>query len=92
MNDFQKLKNKGIIFDSAKHFITEKNRAQLAQDAALTTPANSGIPGILQTTLIQRLLIFCLLRAMQDRFSRKPRKVIGLPIMRYSVLLNLSVA
>ena len=46
MNDFQKLKNKGIIFDSAKHFITEKNRAQLAQDAALTTPANSGIPGI----------------------------------------------
>lgn len=56
MNDFQKLKNKGIIFDSAKHFITEKNRAQLAQDTALTTPANSGIPGIFTNYLDSKII------------------------------------
>lgn len=56
MDNFQKLKEKGIIFDSVKHFITEKNRSQLANDAVLSTPANSGVPGIFTNYLDSKII------------------------------------
>ena len=57
MDNFQKLKEKGIIFDSAKHFITDKNRSQIANDAAMSTPANSGVPGIFTNYLDSKIII-----------------------------------
>lgn len=44
--DMKRMNEKGIFFDSAKHFITEKNRAQLAADAALATAPNAGVPAV----------------------------------------------
>lgn len=41
----ERLKNKGIIFDNARYFITKDNRESLAQDAAITTP-NANIPAV----------------------------------------------
>lgn len=52
MNDrerFQKMRDKGFIFDSARGFITKKNVDRLASDAALVTMPNAGVPAVFTT-------------------------------------------
>lgn len=50
MNEYEGLnllRKKGFIFDSAKGFITDKNRASVVRDAAtMITAPNSGIPTV----------------------------------------------
>lgn len=41
----RKMNEHGIFFDGARHFITEKNKDILAQDAMVTAP-NAGVPAI----------------------------------------------
>lgn len=45
----QEMRKAGIIFDGARGFITPETVERLARDAALVTPANSGVPAIMTT-------------------------------------------
>ena len=56
MTDFDKIRAKGIVFDGAKHFINDKNRDQLANDAALVTEPNAGVPGIFTNYIDEKII------------------------------------
>lgn len=45
----QKMREKGFVFDGAKAFITASNIERLAQDAALVTAPNAGVPAVMTT-------------------------------------------
>lgn len=52
MNDrqyMQLMREKGIVFDGARAFITAANIDKLAQDAAMVTVPSSGVPAVLTT-------------------------------------------
>lgn len=45
----QKMREKGFVFDGAKAFITASNIDRIAQDAALVTAPNAGVPAVMTT-------------------------------------------
>lgn len=48
--------DKGFVFPQAKNFITEKNKAYLAQDAAMQTAPNGGIPHVFTSFIDPRVI------------------------------------
>ena len=61
----EQMRNAGIIFDGAEHFITEDNRNMLAQDAMITAP-NAGVPAVF-TSYVDSKIIEILLAPKRSR-------------------------
>lgn len=48
--------DKGFVFPQAKNFITDKNKAYLAQDAAMQTSPNGGVPHVFTTYIDPKVI------------------------------------
>ena len=51
-----KMRDKGIIFNSAKALITPENMNRIARDAALVTGVNAGVPAVM-TTYVDPMIV-----------------------------------
>lgn len=65
----EKLERAGIIFDGAQHFIPKENRDALANDAALVTAANAGVPAVFTSYIDQKAVeVVTAIRAAKEIF------------------------